>query len=90
MIYPFTMVETRFGEGSVDAYLLNPIAQAVLLVQRAFWVGTTKNPEETAMTHLPDDLFTRGLISLAGCLVLLAVAQWVFTRFENRIPEHLS
>jgi ABC-2 type transport system permease protein len=90
MIYPFTMVETRFGEGSVDAYLLNPIAQAVLLMQRAFWVGTTANPEETAMTHLPDHLFTRGLISLAGCLVLLAIAQWVFTRYENRIPEHLS
>ncbi|MDP3893897.1 ABC transporter permease [Nocardioides sp.] len=90
MIYPFTMVETRFGEGSVDAYLMNPIAQAVLLMQRAFWVGTTEDVEGTIATHLPDDLFTRGLISLAGCLVLLVVAQWVFTRFENRIPEHLS
>jgi len=89
MIYPFTMVEERFGEGVTEYYLANPIAQAVLLVQRAFWVGTTDDPEATAAEHLPDFLFTRGLISVGVALVILAIGQWVFSRFENRIPEHL-
>lgn len=89
MIYPFTMVEERFGEGSAEWYLANPIAQAVLLMQRAFWVGTTKDPEATAATHLPDHLFTRGLISVAISLVVLAIGQWVFSRYQNRIPENL-
>jgi ABC-2 type transport system permease protein len=89
MIYPFTMVEERFGDGATEWYLLNPIAQAVLLMQRAFWVGTTNDPEATIATDLPDMLFTRGLISVGVALVLLAIGQWVFSHFENRIPENL-
>ncbi|WP_203336860.1 ABC transporter permease [Nocardioides limicola] len=89
MIYPFTMVEDRFGAGSLEAYLANPIAQAVLLMHRAFWVGTTKDPEATALEHLPDDLFMRAGVSLLVAVVLLGIAQWVFTRYENKIPEHL-
>jgi ABC-2 type transport system permease protein len=89
MIYPFTMVEERFGDGATEWYLLNPIAQAVLLMQRAFWVGTTSDPEATIATDLPDMLFTRGLISVGVALVLLAIGQWVFSHFENRIPENL-
>ena len=33
MIYPFTMVEARFG-CAAQFYLLNPLAEAVLLMQR--------------------------------------------------------
>jgi ABC-2 type transport system permease protein len=89
MIYPFTMVEERFGPGVVDLYLANPIAQAVLLMQRAFWVGTTDDPAATAADHLPPHLFLLGFISVGVSLVVLAIGQWVFSRFENRIPEHL-
>ena len=89
MIYPFTMVDERFGDGVTEYYLANPIAVAVLLVQRAFWVGTTEDPKGTAAEHLPDHLFTRGLIGVAAALVVLAIGQWVFSRLENRIPENL-
>jgi ABC-2 type transport system permease protein len=89
MIYPYTLVEERFG-GHVNLYLANPIADAVLLMQRAFWVGTTNDPEQTALTNLPPDLFARGLIALAGSLLLLVLAQLVFSRFENKIPELLT
>ena len=41
MIYPYTMVEDKFG-AAAQYYLYNPIADAVLLFQRAFWVGTTE------------------------------------------------
>lgn len=89
MIYPYTLVAERFG-GHTELYLANPIADAVLLMQRAFWVGTTKHPDEVAVTNLPDHLFTRGFIALGAALVILVAAQLIFSRFENKIPERLS
>ena len=69
--------------------MLNPMAEAVLLIQRCFWVGTTDDPDAVIADHLPSDLWERGLIMLAACLVLLWVAQRVFTRLERGIPERL-
>ena len=89
MIYPYTLVAERF-RGHVDLYLANPIADAVLLMQRAFWSGTTSDPDETRLTDLPEHLFTRGFIALGAALVLLVIAQLVFTKFENKIPERLT
>lgn len=88
MIYPYTKVQDRFG-GHENLYLANPIADAVLLVQRAFWVGTTSDPASTTATDLPAHLFTRGLVALAASLVVLVIAQLAFSRLENRIPERL-
>ncbi len=88
MIYPFSIVDERFGSAA-EYYLLNPIANAVLLVQRAFWVGTTDNPEQLARTDLPDHLFARGFIMLGVSFVVLVIAQMVFTRLENKVPERI-
>jgi ABC-2 type transport system permease protein len=88
MIYPFTLVSQRFG-GHVELYLANPLANAVLLMQRCFWSGTTDHVSATRATHFPDHMFARGGIALAGGLVLLLVAQLVFSRLENKIPERL-
>ena len=89
MIYPYTLVEERFG-ALAQYYLYNPLAEAVLLVQRAFWVGTTEDPVQTAATELPDHLFTRGLVMLAISAVALVVAQVVFRALEDKIPERLN
>lgn len=89
MIYPYAVVEERFGSFA-QYYMLNPLAEAVLLVQRAFWVGTTQDPSATAATELPDHLFTRGLAMVGVSLVVLVIAQLVFTRLENKIPERLN
>ena len=88
MIYPFSKVSDRFGEYA-HFYLANPMAEAVLLFQRGFWVGTTADPEATIADSMPDRLFTLGFIHLGVALVLLGVAQLVFTRLENKIPERL-
>ncbi|MEZ5191949.1 MAG: hypothetical protein R2734_05220 [Nocardioides sp.] len=40
-------------------------------------------------SDLPPHLFERGLIALGAGLVLLVLAQLLFTRFENKIPERL-
>lgn len=89
MMYPFTLVQERFGEPLSSYYLFNPMAEAVLLIQRGFWTGTTSDPAATEAIHLPDHLFTRGLIMTAISLVLLVLAQRVFARLEARVPERL-
>ena len=88
MIYPYSKVEDRFGSFA-QYYLLNPIAEAVLLIQRSFWTGATSDPEATVAEHMPDSLFTIGLAHLVAALVVLAVAQLVFTRLENKFAERL-
>lgn len=88
MIYPFSIVNERFGSFA-EYYLLNPLANAVLLFQRAFWVGTTKDPDHTTVEHLPDYLLARGAGMLVVGLVLLVIAQIVFNKLENKIPERL-
>ncbi len=89
MIYPYTVVQERFGSFA-QYYLYNPLAEAVLLMQRAFWVGTTDNPAATAATDLPDHLFTRGLVMVAVSGVILVIAQVVFRALEDKIPERLN
>ena len=88
MIYPYTLVAERF-RGHTDLYLLNPLADAVLLMQRCFWAGTTSNVDHTLEVHFPEHLFLRGGLALLGGLVLLAIAQWVFGRLENKVPERI-
>ena len=79
MIYPFTLVPERFGEDLVGLYLANPLAEAVLLMQRGFWVGVTDDPQATMADHLPEHLWTRGLVHLGIALVVLVVAWAVLT-----------
>jgi len=88
MIYPYTFVEERFGS-LAEHYLLNPLAEAVLLIQRCFWTGSTDDPASTAEHHLPGDLWERGIIMLLASLLLLGLAQVIFTRLERRVPERL-
>ena len=88
MIYPFSLVDDRFGSVA-HYYLFNPLADCVLLVQRALWVGTTENPAETARTDLPPDLLLWGLGMAGFGFVVLAIGQLVFSRLETRIPERL-
>jgi ABC-2 type transport system permease protein len=88
MIYPYSIIEERFG-GLADYYLMNPLAEVVLLAQRCFWTGSTSDPAETVRDHIPDNLFAIGFAHLGVALVLLVVAQLVFTRLENKFAERL-
>jgi ABC-2 type transport system permease protein len=87
MMYPYAMVQDRFGRFA-DYYLLNPLADAVILFQRAFWVGTVPESEQDKIV-MPDHLLLNGVVALAACLVVLGIAQLVFSRLENKIPERL-
>ena len=71
-------------------YLLNPVAEAVLLMQRCFWVGTTTIPRPRPSSNLPAGPVPARLRSCSlVSLVALVVAQWVFTRLESKVPERL-
>jgi ABC-2 type transport system permease protein len=88
MIYPYTLVDDRFGPAA-QYYLWNPLANAVLLMQRAFWVGTTEHPAKTTATELPSNLWTMSAATFVFAVALLVVGQLVFSKLENKIPERL-
>jgi ABC-2 type transport system permease protein len=91
MIYPYSLVQERFGAISwaPTVYLMNPLAEAVLLLQRCFWIGTNSDPAAAAVEHLPTDLYGRGLVMLAISFAALVLAQLWFSKFERRVPERL-
>lgn len=88
MMYPFTRVTGSIPD-YLEYYLANPIADVVLLLQRAFWVGTTSDPGRISESHFPDNLMTHGLIALLAGVVLLVIGQVVFSRLERRVPERV-
>jgi ABC-2 type transport system permease protein len=102
MMYPYTLVAQRFENFELihRLYLFNPITEAVLLMQRGFWI-TTISPSDakTANTefgfkagltaNFPPHLFLRGLIFIAFSALFLAFAQWVFSRLDDKIPDRL-
>ena len=72
---------------SQAVYFANPLAEAVMLMQRLFWAPTLE-PEQYA-NEFPPDLWERGFIMLAACIVLVILAQKIFARLEGKIPERL-
>ena len=88
MIYPFTLVADRFGELGKTIYLLNPVAESVLLLQRCFWV-TLGDREALIADHMPGDLFVRGGIMAVASIVLLWLGNIWFSRLEGRVAERL-
>ncbi len=90
MMYPFTMVQEKFPSWFANyVYLMNPVAEAVLLMQRGVWLSTTTHPEKTALTSFPSDLWLRGGIMLVVGVAFLGFAQWAFSKLEAKIPERL-
>lgn len=97
MMYPYFLIADgeRIPLRFHDLYVANPVAEAVMLIQRGFWYPTcAPNCAVDPVTgeSLPNfvsDLYSRGLIMLGIGLVLLAVGQFVFSRLEKSVPERL-
>jgi ABC-2 type transport system permease protein len=89
MLYPYELVRDNLPHWLAQLYLCNPIATAVILFQRAFWVGTTSDPDKWEAETLPDHLFAWAGVGLLISLVFLVFAQRVFQKFENKVPERL-
>jgi ABC-2 type transport system permease protein len=91
MIYPYSMVAERFDKVPwvADVYMLNPMAEAVLLMQRCFWLPLTHDPAASKVEGFPADLWTRGVVMLVISFVALGLAQVWFSKLERRVPERL-
>jgi len=88
MIYSYAQIDQKFGT-LAHYYLLNPIAHAVLLFQRAFWFRTLPDRDTAMKVDFPAHLWLDGIGVLLCSIVVLAIAQVLFNKFENRIPERL-
>ncbi|WP_030173636.1 ABC transporter permease [Spirillospora albida] len=84
MIYPWTVVRDTAPGWALDLYLANPLVDAVLLFERAFWWPTT-----SGSAAFPPNLTRDALISLAGAVCLLVLGQLVFARLQRRFAEEL-
>lgn len=81
--YSWKLVQTALQGSPIETvYLDNPITLGVLGMQRAMWVAGSNEP-------LPSDLATRLLIALGIGLVLLWLAQRLFTRLEGNFAQEL-
>jgi ABC-2 type transport system permease protein len=96
MMYPYATV-FRFSHAHpwiYQVYMANPLAEAVLLMQKLFWwpsldVATQRAVEKANGPTFPHDLWARGFIMLGVCVVLLYLAQLFFTSQESKFPERL-
>ena len=89
MMYAYSMI-AKLGENhrwAYELYFANPLAESVLLMQRLFWAPTVDASEVSK--EFPPDLWERGFIMLAVCLVLVVLAQRFFARLEGKFPERL-
>jgi ABC-2 type transport system permease protein len=102
MMYPYTLVDIRFANAPVlvHFYLFNPMASAVLLMQRAFWITTVSPADARAAkkqfgfqpgldVNFPSHLLERGLICIGFAVLFLVFSQWVFTRLNDKVPDRL-
>jgi len=97
MMYPYYLIADgeRIPLKYHDIYVANPIAEAVMLIQRGFWIPTCDGPcvvNPVTGKELPEfvgDLYSRGFVMLAVGLVLLGVGQFIFSRLEKTVPERL-
>ncbi len=90
MIYPFSAVKDRLaGNWIYDLYLSSPLANAVLLNDRAIWLPSVSHPVRDEQRELPGHLFERGLLMLVIGIAFLWLSQRVFARLENRFAERL-
>jgi ABC-2 type transport system permease protein len=89
MMYSYSYI-AKMGEShrwAYELYFADPLAEAVMLMQRLFWAPTLK-PGQYA-NEFPPDLWERGFIMLAVCVLLLILAQRFFSRLEGKFPERL-
>jgi ABC-2 type transport system permease protein len=102
MMYPYTLVHHRFDKIPIfeHLYLFNPIAEAVLLMQRGFWITTISHQDAVEAgkewgfspalhSNFPPHLFLRGFLCIGAAMLFLVFSQWVFSRLDNKIPDRL-
>ncbi len=82
-VYSLELVRGAISSPALESlYLANPLAAAVLGMQRAFWVAGDATPQA-------DDLGVRLVVMLGIGALLLWLAQRVFARLEGNFAQEL-
>lgn len=89
MIYPFSAIRGSLTNWVEQIYLASPLCTAVLLNDRAIWIPVLDHPKAALATELPAHLFERGLIAFGVGVLFLWLAQFSFSRLEDRFAEQL-
>ncbi|WP_184736978.1 ABC transporter permease [Arthrobacter sp. AZCC_0090] len=85
IMYSWTMVREKLGEGWYSLYQVNPITIGVEAFHYAFWLPTT---DGTA--PMPPNLLPVWVpVGLCVSLAVLVLGQWVFRRLEGRFAQEL-
>jgi len=85
VMYSWTMVESKLGQGFFALYQANPITVGVELFHYAFWYPTTDGS-----AAMPPNLFSLWLpVGMIISLVVLALGQLTFRRLEGRFAQEL-
>ena len=66
--------------------MANPVAQAVLLMQRLFWYPLIEDPSELGTRVPARHVRCAALITLVICVVLLCFAQRFFAALRRQVP----
>lgn len=84
IVYSWTMVKGVVGEGPLlEVYTNNPITLGVLGFQRSLWMAGADSAQ------YPADLMLRLIVAGAVGIVLLFVAQRVFSRLQGNFAQAL-
>lgn len=85
VLYSWTMVRDKLGEGWFTVYQANPITIAVETFHFAFWLPTT---DGTA--PIPPNLLSLWIpVGIVVSFLLLLLGQWTFRRLEGRFAQEL-
>ncbi len=94
MLYPYGRLATStIAENHpwfIPLYLSDPLAVAVLLEQRCFWIPTwAKHPDQVGWPTMPNHYFLLGWVMLGVSIAILVICQLAFRRLENQIAERV-
>jgi ABC-2 type transport system permease protein len=85
VMYAWTMVRDKVGEGWYFVYQLNPITIGVEAFHYAFWLPTTDGSAGT-----PPNLLSLWIpVGVVVSLLILLLGQWTFHRLEGRFAQEL-
>lgn len=89
IVYPFTYVHHVLqGNWLEELYLANPVTLAIVAAQKALWSAGSTSTGKFAQ-EWPANLELRLLIVLAASVILLFIAQRVFTRLQGNFAQEL-
>lgn len=85
VLYSWTMVRDKLGDGWFSVYQANPITIAVETFHYAFWLPTTDGA-----APMPPNLLSLWVpVGVVVSFLLLLLGQWTFRRLEGRFAQEL-